>query len=163
MLTDPDPKTLPVFEEMLMLATTHHIGQVDSAGQPIIMHVLRVALKQTHPVCRIAALLHDIVEDTSVTIQWLRELHIHETIVDTVDSLTRRDKETYTEYIERVAENAWAIPVKIADLMDNMDLSRFPNGVVTGRFIDLMKRYRKALARLTTGQPMSDLVQIKSN
>lgn len=161
MLIDPDPSTLPTFESMIMLATINHAGQIDDAGQPIIMHILRVALKQTHIVCSIAALLHDIVEDTTVTLDGLRDLGVHETIIDTVDSLTRRENETYTNYIERLADDAWAIPVKIADLTDNMDVSRMPNGVVTGKNIDRMRRYRKAFKRLTEGQPISDLVQIK--
>lgn len=162
MLTDPDPATLPTFESMLLLATINHAGQVDKAGQPYILHVLRVAIKQTHPVCRLAALLHDLIEDTNITLQGLQDLDIPDIIVDTVDSLTRKPGENYSNYIERLAENAWAIPVKIADLTDNMDASRLPNGVSTGKDVDRMRRYRKALDRLTKGKPMSDLVQIKS-
>lgn len=162
MLTDPDLSTSPTFESLLLLATINHAGQVDKDGQPYILHVLRVSLKQTHIVCRLAALLHDLIEDTEITLQELRSLGIHETIVGTVDSLTRRDNETYSDYIERLADNAWAVPVKIADLIDNMDTTRLPNGVATGKDIDLMRRYRKALNRLTTGEPMSKLVQIKS-
>jgi hypothetical protein len=72
----------------------------------------------------IAAVLHDVVEDTDWTIDRLRREGFSETVLAAIDCLTRRDGETYEEFIERAAVNPVARRVKLADLEDNMDIRR---------------------------------------
>ena len=87
------------------------------------------------------ALLHDILEDTSVTEATLKNLFGPE-IADAVSALTRRPDETYDDYIRRLGKNSLARRVKLADLRHNMDLSRLP--VVTDQDLQRAEKYRRA-------------------
>jgi (p)ppGpp synthase/HD superfamily hydrolase len=95
---------------------------------------------------RMAAVLHDLVEDTEWTLERLREEGFPEDVVTAVDHLTRRDDETYMEFCARAATHPLARSVKLADLADNLDLSRIAEP--TDRDRSLMKRYEKARALL---------------
>ena len=107
-----------------------HEGQIDKCGRPYYLHPLRVAMRlvQCTAAERHAALLHDVVEDTLVTIQDLREMDYPEDVLDLVDLLTRRKPvgESHNQYIERIVQsrNAQALRVKLADLYDNMSPAR---------------------------------------
>ena len=113
-------------EDAILLAVKNHKGQIDKAGQPYILHPLRLILKMDTEEERIVAVLHDIIEDTPVTINELQEKGFSERIVDAVVCLTKKDGERYNEYIERVATNPLAKKVKLADLEDNINLTRLP-------------------------------------
>jgi (p)ppGpp synthase/HD superfamily hydrolase len=114
----------PTLEDAIILAAGAHRGQVDKGGQPYILHVLRVMLRQDDETARMVAVLHDILEDTPVTFSDLQSAGYSEQVCDAVDSLTRRRGETYEAMVERVATNPLARQVKIADLADNLDLKR---------------------------------------
>jgi guanosine-3',5'-bis(diphosphate) 3'-pyrophosphohydrolase len=110
-------------DEAIMLATQAHAGQVDKGRQPYILHPLRVMLACKTEDERIAAVLHDTVEDTEVTsYQIMRQFGF--VIEDAVGALTRRIDEAYPAFIERCAANPIARVVKLADIADNMDLTR---------------------------------------
>jgi (p)ppGpp synthase/HD superfamily hydrolase len=135
----------PKLEDAIALACTAHRGQVDKNGQPYILHVLRVMMKQNDPVARIIAALHDVVEDSATTIADLRDAGYSEEICSAVDALTRRETEAYDEMIARVAANSLARRVKLADLEDNMDQSRRRNGLDDA---ERQARYTRAYAAL---------------
>lgn len=107
------------------LAARVHGHQTDKGGAAYILHPLRVASSVPPGNARIAAILHDVVEDGEVTTTELRS-QFGPTVADAVDALTRRDEETYEAFIERCSVNSLAVVVKLADLADNMDLSRLP-------------------------------------
>ena len=115
---------IPTLEDAIALAAHAHRGQVDKGGQPYILHVLRVMLRQEDETARLAAVLHDVLEDTQVTLADLRSAGYSEPVCAAVDCLTRRSGETYEEMIERVATNPLARQVKLADLADNLDPNR---------------------------------------
>jgi (p)ppGpp synthase/HD superfamily hydrolase len=71
---------------------------------------------------KIVGVLHDVVENTPVTLQILKEKGYSQEIVDAVDCLTKREGETYEDFIERCKQNPIALKVKIADLKDNVDI-----------------------------------------
>src|SRR5690606_1606419 len=106
------------------LALEAQRGQVDRAGEPYILHPLRVMAGLKTDTERIIAVLHDVVEDRDLTLDDLRALGYDETIVGAIDSLSRREGETYEAFIQRVRQNPLAVTVKLADLADNMDLRR---------------------------------------
>jgi (p)ppGpp synthase/HD superfamily hydrolase len=81
-------------------------------------------LRQEDETARIVAVLHDILEDTPVTLADLRTAGYSEPVCAAVDCLTRRTGEPYEEMIERIATNALARQVKLADLADNLDPNR---------------------------------------
>lgn len=117
-----------LYEKALRIAETAHEGQYDKGGTPYILHPLTVAGKVREPEEKIAALLHDVVEDTEVTLEELAR-EFPPVIVEAVDRLTKKKGPGYSleAYLEGVRENKIARKVKLADLEHNMDLSRIPN------------------------------------
>ncbi|GHE51093.1 hypothetical protein GCM10019059_07880 [Camelimonas fluminis] len=106
--------------EAITLAVSAHADQADKAGEPYILHVLRVMLAQKDVEAMTVAALHDVVEDTDITIADLREAGWSQRIVDAVDAMTRREGEDYFDFALRAASNELARPVKVADLRDNL-------------------------------------------
>ena len=88
------------------------------------MHPVRVAMRCKNQKARIAALLHDTIEDTSVTVEELRGQGFPEDILAAVQAVTKREGESYELFIRRAAGNAIGREVKMADLEDNMDIRR---------------------------------------
>lgn len=113
-----------ILEKAIQIAVNAHFGQKDMAGSPYIFHPLRVMNAVDTTDAKIVAILHDVVEDTPVTFDELIEAGIPKHLVITLRLLTHTDNLSYEDYIFRLSENPLAIKVKLADLKDNMDLSR---------------------------------------
>lgn len=106
------------------LARAAHAGQTDKAGRDYIAHPARVAQRVgDDPDAQIVAWLHDVVEDTPVTLADLSQ-QFTPAIVDAVDAITRRPQEPPAQYYQRVAASPLARLVKFADLDDNADPDR---------------------------------------
>jgi hypothetical protein len=135
-------------DEAIELAALAHRGQVDKKGEPYILHPLRV-MQHCAPDhdAMIVGVLHDTLEDTFVTEELLLEKGLPVHLVEAVHALTRRDGETYREFVERVAKNSLARRVKIKDLEDNMSKERNPPPVDEKTARRLLK-YRRAHAFL---------------
>lgn len=107
-----------------------HEGQLDKCGRPYYLHPLRVAMRLVHctPEERHAALLHDVVEDTPITLDDLRAMGYSAEVIELVDILTRRmpDAESHRLYLGRIVAsgNVKALRVKLADVIDNMSPAR---------------------------------------
>jgi (p)ppGpp synthase/HD superfamily hydrolase len=108
------------------IAYNAHKGQVDKSGKDYINHPLTVASYCKSEDERIVALLHDVVEDTNITLEDLSKI-FDKKIIDALSLLTHSDDEPYMEYVAKIKENKLARNVKIADLTHNMDLSRLEN------------------------------------
>ena len=108
----------------MVLMYDKHKGQVDKAGYPYAFHPLHVAEQMNDENTTIAALLHDVVEDTDTTFEDLRNYGISEEVIAALKLLTHNDKEDYYEYVRKIAYNPIARKVKIKDLEHNMDLTR---------------------------------------
>ena len=115
---------MATLEKAILIAVQAHHGQTDKAGDPYILHSLRVMLHMTHEKGMVAAVLHDVVEDTKWTTADLRQEGFSEEVLGLVDCLTRREQESYEKFIERVNLNPTARRIKIADLEENMDVKR---------------------------------------
>ena len=111
-------------EKAIEIAARAHAGQVDKAGQPYILHPLRVLLAVRTPHERMAAALHDVVEDTSVTLTDLEREGFPSEVIVAVQCLTKLPGESRLEAAHRASTNPVARAVKLGDVMDNMDLSR---------------------------------------
>lgn len=131
----------------IKLATDAHTGQVDKAGQPYVLHPLRVMLAMKTDDERIVAVLHDVVEDTPWTCDDLYWQHgFKPEIVMAVAALTRGKNEDYFDFIRRLAPNPIARAVKIADIRDNLDPSR---GLADdNEATERAEKYRRALDML---------------
>ena len=143
---------MPTIEDAILWATEVHRGQVDKAGHPYILHPLRVMLRMTSDDARFVAILHDTIEDSDHTLDDLRALGYSETIIAAVDAITRRADETYEQFIQRLKPNPLARKVKLADLLDNMDLRR-ANPVVAEKDAERIARYQRAWIELTQDDP----------
>lgn len=113
-----------VFETALRIAVEAHKGQVDKAGRPYILHPLAVAGLLDTLELKTIAVLHDTIEDTNVTADYLIEEGIPEGIVEVVQLLTKPKDEEYESYLKRVKANPLAKQVKLADLQNNTDPKR---------------------------------------
>lgn len=127
----------------IRIAAEVHEGQLDKAGQPYILHVLRVMFGCQSPDAQVAAALHDVVEDSDWTLDDLRREGFSETVVEIVDALTKREGEEYFAFARRAASTPLGREVKRADLLDNMDIRRIANP--TDKDWERLKRYRAAL------------------
>lgn len=110
----------------LRLATAAHSGQVDKAGVDYIKHPITVAEALDTEVAQTVALLHDVIEDTDITLEDLKRESFSDSVIHAILCLTRRTDESREVYISRIAENPLATTVKLADLAHNSDLSRLP-------------------------------------
>src|SRR5215213_8186221 len=126
-------------EEAIRVAVEAHRGQQDRAGAPYVLHPLRTMLRLRTDAERMAAVLHDVVEDTAWTLDDLRARGFPAEVVDAVDGLTRRPGEAYDAFVERAAAHAVAKRVKLADIEDNLDLRRMDR--VEARDLDRLGRY----------------------
>ena len=137
---------MATLERAIHLASEHHSGQVDKAGHPYILHPLRVMLQVKTVDERIVAVLHDTIEDTSLTLEDLQQEGFSAVVVEAIQCLTKKPHEPYEQFIDRIKDNALARRVKQADIRDNMDLSRLP--AVTEKDLQRMKKYHIALKNL---------------
>jgi (p)ppGpp synthase/HD superfamily hydrolase len=111
-------------EKAIQIAVQAHKGQQDKVGVPYILHPLRVMLRMENEAEMMAAVLHDVVEDSGWTLADLRGEGFTDELIRVIDSLSRRDDETYENFIARIKQNPLAVKIKLADLEDNMDLKR---------------------------------------
>lgn len=131
-----------MLNKAIEIANRAHAGQVDKAGRSYILHPLRVMLSLDNEMEMICAVLHDVVEDSDITLEDLRKEGFSEEVIQVLDCLTKREGETYDGFIERVLVNKTARKVKLADLRDNMDLSRIKDP--TEKDMKRMKKYQDA-------------------
>ena len=115
---------MSTLERAIALAARAHEGQVDKAGQPYILHPLRVMASVTTPHERMAAVLHDIVEDTPVTPEMLLAEGFQVEVVTAVIALTKKPGESRLEAAARASRDPIARVVKLADVRDNLDPRR---------------------------------------
>ena len=108
----------------LDIATAAHAGQFDKGGKPYIDHPKKIAQEFKDTTMYIVALLHDVVEDTGITLKELRGYGFSGAVCAAIDAITKRQSENYNDYLNRVKENNIARAVKIVDLKHNSDLSR---------------------------------------
>ena len=114
----------PMTNKAIKLMYEAHKDQLDKSGIPYVFHPWHVAENMTDEKRCTVALLHDVVEDTEITIDKLKEYGFPIDVVEAIDTLTKKDNQDYAEYMRGIAENELALDVKIADLTHNMDKTR---------------------------------------
>lgn len=113
-----------LLERAIALAVDAHFGQRDKGGHPYILHSLRVMFSLDDEKDRIIAVLHDVVEDTDASLEDLKTCGFPEDVLSALDALTRKPGETRMQQAGHIKKNPAARRVKLADLSDNMDMSR---------------------------------------
>lgn len=130
----------------LKIARKAHEGQKDKGGQPYINHPMAVADLVKSQTEKIVALLHDVCEDSDITIDDLRVAGFNDEVLEAVKAITKVDGESYEEYLDRVARNPVATTVKIADMTHNSDLSRIP--YPGSKDFERVERYKANIQKL---------------
>ena len=138
------------------ISSKFHFGQVDKAGKPYYEHPKRVAASIMaeynfdiiNDECKIFALkcstvayLHDVLEDTKCTEDYLRSRGIPDDVIDGIKSVTRNDDESYGDFVKRAAQNPFGKIVKLHDLMDNLDVKRLNH--LTTEDLNRINKYLK--------------------
>lgn len=133
-------------QRALEIAVEAHQGQQGKDGSPYVLHPIRLMLSLESNDARIAALLHDVVEDTPVTIDDLRSAGFSETVLEAIGLLTHLDFDDYDEYVEKLSQNSVARQVKLADLTDNMNIKRLPD--VREKDLQRLAKYHRVWKKL---------------
>ena len=134
-------------KKAIKLMFEKHKDQVDKSGMPYVFHPFHLAEQMDDEKSTIVALLHDVVEDTDVTIDNLLNEGFTEEIVSAIKDMTKLKNEDYFEYLCRVKNNNISKKVKLADLRHNSDLSRL--NIITDEDLKRIEKYRKAIDFLT--------------
>jgi (p)ppGpp synthase/HD superfamily hydrolase len=135
-----------LLHQAIELATLAHASQVDKVGQPYIGHPMRVMNNLSTVEDKIVGVLHDAIEDSDLTLENLTALGFPQIILEAIDTITKRSNEDYEAYLKRVMSNPIALRVKIADMSDNMDISRIAQP--KEKDYSRMKKYQATLPRL---------------
>jgi (p)ppGpp synthase/HD superfamily hydrolase len=135
---------MSTLERAIVIAAEGHAGVKDKGGAPYILHPLRMMLSLNSPDERIVAVLHDVCEDCpGWTLDRLKAEGFSDHIIAALDSVTKREGETYEAFASRAAANSIGRYVKLADLADNCDLSRI--AAPTERDHQRIEKYRRAI------------------
>ena len=129
-------------KKAMRIAYDAHQGQFDECGVPYVFHPVHLAEQMTTEKACCAALLHDVLEDTDITAEQLREMGMPIDVVFAVQLLTHGPDVDYMDYVRGIKPNAIAKAVKLADLEHNSDLSRFTR--VTGEDMERNRKYAEA-------------------
>jgi (p)ppGpp synthase/HD superfamily hydrolase len=116
--------TTATLDDALALVIAKFHGITDKAGQPFTLHCLRVMLGVSGSLTQQVAVMHDLVEDTDVTLDDLRTMEFADEVIEAVALVTHLGTDTYADYVVRLKANKLARQVKIADLHDNYSLGR---------------------------------------
>lgn len=135
-----------LLDRAIVVATTAHSGQRDKAGQPYILHPLRIMASMSTETERVAALLHDVAEDCEGWDIARVAAEFGTEVGAAVDALTKRSGEEYDAYLARIEANPVAVKVKLADLADNSDMSRLKH--TTEKDKARLRKYQLAISRL---------------
>ena len=137
----------PLINKALKISFTAHKNQTDKNGIPYIYHPYHLAeqMDTEYEIC--TALLHDVIEDTNMTIQDLREEGFPDEIINAINVLTHRKNQPYTKYINNIKQNELAKKVKLADLKHNSDSTRITS--LTEKDKARLRKYKNAIDTLT--------------
>lgn len=141
---------MSTLKRAIEIATEAHGSAVDKAGAPYIEHPLKVMAAVEGDEAKIVAVLHDVVEDCNPpwSFEKLRAEGFSEVVLKGLDAVTARKGEDYTDFVRRACADPIGKMVKIADLRDNMDLSRISNP--TAKDFARLEKYRVALQAIST-------------
>lgn len=130
----------------LKISFNAHKNQVDKSGMPYVFHPFHLAeqMDDEYSVC--VALLHDVVEDTDITIEELIIEGFPKEVINAIELMTHSDSVPYLDYVKIIKNNPIARKVKLADLMHNSDLSRLDK--IDDKVLERVAKYKKAIGIL---------------
>lgn len=135
-----------LLDKAAKICVDSHCGQRDKTGKAYFLHPMRVAMRCDSDEQKMAALLHDTIEDTDVTPEYLLAEGFPQHIVDAVLSVTKIEGESYEDFVQRAGRNPIGRMVKLHDLEDNLDTLRLDE--VSPSMATRFTKYLKALRYL---------------
>ena len=134
-------------EKAIQIAVEAHAGTKDKGGKAYILHPISVMMRVETEEEKIVAILHDVVEDTDWTFDALRKEGFSETVIEALETVTKSsEEEDYDDFIQRSLKNDIGRKVKIADLRENLDVTRI--GELYPKDIERINKYKRALQTL---------------
>lgn len=134
-------------KKAMRIAYEAHHGQLDKGGIPYVFHPWHLAEQMEDEISTIAALLHDVVEDTEWTMEQLEAEGFPAESMEALRLLTHRSGQPYMEYVAGLQDNPVAVKIKLADLRHNSDFTRL-SAVTAGQQARLERKYQPAFALL---------------
>jgi (p)ppGpp synthase/HD superfamily hydrolase len=133
----------------IALAANVFENKTDKSEQPYILHCLRVmnGVDQNDSELMQIAILHDVVEDTDITLQYLSSTGFSTRVIVALNLLTHKETDTYEDYIKGIATNKDAVAVKLSDLKDNSNITRLKG--LRKKDFDRIEKYHKAFVYLS--------------
>ncbi len=133
-------------ESAVLIAIKAHQNQIDKGGLPYILHPLRIMIKMQTDEEMIVAMLHDVVEDSKISLKDISKYEFDKKIISALKVLTYSTVQNYEDYIKKISKNKLARKIKIADLKDNLNLNRLP--YLNKKDLERINKYHKALKYL---------------
>lgn len=134
--------------QAIMIATQAFVDKLDKSGKPYILHCLRVMNNvEDDEELKIIAVLHDLIEDTDMTINDLRNLNYSNRVLQALELLTHEAYVDYDVYIKLISNNKDATKVKLADLKDNLDPTRLKG--LTKKDHERIEKYHRSFVYLS--------------
>ena len=137
-------------KKALKISFDTHKNQVDKGGMPYVYHPFHLAEQMDDELTTCVALLHDVVEDTYITLDDLTSNGFPDEVIEALSLMTHRDNVPYLDYIRAMKDNPIARKVKLADLAHNSDLTRLDE--VDDKAIERVNRYKQAIHILESAE-----------
>ena len=137
----------PLTKKALLISFNAHKEQIDKSGMPYVYHPYELATQMDDEYSTCVALLHDVVEDTEITLEDLENIGFPREVIEAIAMMTHDDKVNYMDYIEEIKSNSIARKVKIADLHHNSNIGRLDK--LDEKALKRIEKYHKAIEILT--------------
>lgn len=139
-----------MFGKAMFIAAREHMNVRDKGGHAYILHPMRIAmrLRTSDEELLSIAILHDVIEDSKVTFEDLKEEGFSDRVIAALRLLTHQKGVSYDEYIDNMRVNLDALLVKREDLRDNTDITRLKG--VSDKDFERMKKYQRSFVKVET-------------
>lgn len=136
----------PLTKKALIISFNAHKNQIDKSGMPYVYHPFHLAEQMNDEYSTCVALLHNVVEDTDITLVDLMSEGFPDEVIDALSLMTHNDDVPYLDYVRALTNNTLARKVKLADLAHNSDLTRLDK--VEDKDLKRVKKYKQAILML---------------
>lgn len=145
-------------KKALKISFDAHKKQVDKSGMPYVYHPFHLAEQMDDESTTCVALLHDVVEDTDITLDELKINGFPDEVIEALSLMTHRDNVPYLDYVRAMKDNPIARKVKLADLAHNSDLTRLNK--VDNKAIERVEKYKQAILILERAERQSKIKKV---
>ena len=140
-------------KKALQISFNAHKEQMDKSDMPYVYHPFHIAEQMDDEYSICVALLHDVVEDTDITLDDLKSKGFPDEVIKALALMTHKDNDDYFDYIRALKDNALARKVKLADLAHNSDLTRLNQ--IDDKAIEMVNKYKQATLILERAERQS--------